>query len=184
MIITISGDPGSGKSTLAKMLAQKLDMKCYSMGNIFREQARQKNMSLEEYYELGAKDETIDKEADAYQTNLGKTEDNFIIEGRTSFYFIPNSLKLYLTVNELEGANRIWRDLQKSDDRNEAKNINSLNDLVASIKRRRKSEYERYMKYYNFDAFDMKNFDFILDATGLSPDETFQKVLTFIETKR
>ncbi len=34
MIITIAGMPGSGKTTVAKILADKLNLKRYSMGDL------------------------------------------------------------------------------------------------------------------------------------------------------
>ena len=134
MIISISGDPGSGKSTIAKMLSEKLGMKRYYMGGILREQAKKRNMTLEDYYALGESDETIDKNLDNYQKKLGETEDNFIIEGRTSFYFIPHSLKIYIAVDEKVGAERIWKELQKKNERNEADNLTSIEDLIKAYK--------------------------------------------------
>jgi len=36
MILTITGDLGSGKSTVAKLVSEKLKLKYYSTGSIFR----------------------------------------------------------------------------------------------------------------------------------------------------
>ena len=46
MIIAISGKAGSGKSTIAELLAKKLKLKHYSIGNLMREMAKKKNISL------------------------------------------------------------------------------------------------------------------------------------------
>ena len=99
MIISLSGAPGSGKSTVAQMLADKLSWPRYYMGGLRREAAKKRGLSLAEYNKLGETDIKTDKEVDEYQRELGEKEDNFVIEGRTSWYFIPHSLKIYLDVS-------------------------------------------------------------------------------------
>lgn len=44
MIITISGYPGSGKSTIADIIAKKLKLKRYSVGNFRRELAKKRGI--------------------------------------------------------------------------------------------------------------------------------------------
>ena len=104
MIITISGKPGSGKSTIAKELAKKLKLKHFSIGDFMREMAKDKNISLLELSELSEEDKSIDKELDNKQIQLGKREDNFIIDSRLGFHFIPNSVKIFLEVEIKESA--------------------------------------------------------------------------------
>ena len=91
MIITIAGDPGSGKSTIARMLAAKLGLMYYSIGAKRRMMAEEREMTLEELNQLGEKEDFTDREVDEWQKKLGETRDGFIMEGRTSFFFIPNS---------------------------------------------------------------------------------------------
>ena len=126
MIISISGAHGSGKSTLAKELAKKLGWPRYYMGGLRREAAEKKGLTLAEYNKLGENNPETDKEVDEYQRELGKTQDNFIIEGRTSWYFIPHSLKIYLDTSAEVGAQRIWKDIiEKGERKNERKNDKS-----------------------------------------------------------
>ena len=111
MIISLGGTPGSGKTTIAKLLAQKLNWPHYYMGALRRQKAKKRGLTLAEYNKLGETDPITDTEVDEYQTQLGKTKDNFIIEGRTSWHFIPHSLKIYLIVDEQTGAERIFNNL-------------------------------------------------------------------------
>ena len=48
-IISVSGLHGTGKSTIAKLIADRLGILYYSTGQMFRDLAKEKNMTLEEY---------------------------------------------------------------------------------------------------------------------------------------
>lgn len=182
-IITISGMPGSGKSTIAEELSVTLGMKRYYIGGMRREIARRKGVTLEEYNKLGETDPSTDKEVDEYQTELAKTEDNFIIEGRTSFFFIPNSLKLFIDVDFDEGCRRIFNEIQdpkKAEDRNEG-DTKTLERLKKSLIERMNSDRKRYKKYYNIDdVYDKKHFDIVIDTTGRTVEQSYQTVLSAV----
>ena len=181
MIISLGGAQGSGKSTVAERLAAELGWPRYYVGGLRREAAKDRGLTLAEYNKLGEVDPATDLEVDEYQKKLGETEDNFVIEGRTSWYFIPHSLKIYLDVDPEEGARRIFSHLQQKNDRNEDVDLSSLEDVKASNARRLASDRLRYQKYYGVDVHDKKHYDFYLDTTNLAPDEVLQKVLAFVQ---
>jgi CMP/dCMP kinase len=183
MIISIGGSLGAGKSTLAKMLAQKLGWPRYYIGGLRRKRAEELGLTLAEYNKLGESDPKTDFEADEYQKELGEKEDNFIIEGRTSWYFIPNSLKIYIEASEQVGAHRIFEDLKNNKERNEDCNIHSYEDVLASIKNRIKSDILRYKKYYDIDVYDKKHFDYVLNTDNLSINEAFDELYRYISAK-
>jgi cytidylate kinase len=183
MIISISGAEGAGKSTIAKMLAEKLGWPRYYIGGIRREKARERGLTLDEYNKLGETDPSTDLEVDEYQKKLGETEDNFIIEGRTSWHFIPQSFKIFLDVDFTEAAKRVFKALQNNNDRNEGKNLDSVENVLQSLEKRRESDKLRYAKYFNIDVFDKNNYDFVLNTTNLNQAEVFNKTLEAIEEK-
>lgn len=176
MIISISGAPGSGKSTIGKKLAKELSWPRYYIGGLRRQAAEDKGLTLAEYNKLGEKDDSTDVEVDEYQRKLGEKEDNFVIEGRTSWYFIPHSFKIYLDVDIKEGARRIFGHLQQKNDRNEDNNLKTEMDVVNSANNRVKSDKIRYEKYYDIDVYNHHNYDFYLDTTSMSEDEVWQAV--------
>ncbi len=176
MIISLSGAPGSGKSTVAKKLAEELGWERYYMGGLRREKAKQRGLTLAEYNQLGETDPETDKEVDQYQRELGKKKDNFIIEGRTSWYFIPHSFKIYIDVEAQEGAKRIFKSLKAKDNRNEDKDLNNWESVLQSNQERVASDSRRYQKYYNIDICDLKNYDFYLDTSKLTIEEVFLAV--------
>ncbi len=113
MIITISGMIGSGKSTVADELARIFKYKRYSSGDFMRQLAQKKNMSLIELSRIAEKDPEIDREIDKRQIELGQKEDNFVIDGRLAWHFIPKSVKIYLDVSNEEAAKRIYKDKRR-----------------------------------------------------------------------
>jgi cytidylate kinase len=183
MIITITGEPGSGKSTVGKKLAQKLGYDHYYIGQIRRDAAKKKGMTLAEYNKYGETHPETDTEVDDYQKNLGQKKDNFVIEGRTSWFLIPHSIKIYLTVDPMEGARRVFDELQSDNNRNEDNKLLTVEDMLRSHKERDASDKLRYIKYYQKDCFDKNNFDFVVDTTNLSPEEVFDTVWDYIEGK-
>ncbi|MEK7496317.1 MAG: cytidylate kinase family protein [Patescibacteria group bacterium] len=184
MIITISGTPGSGKSTLGKMLAEKLGWARFYIGGVRREIARRHGITLEELNKLGETEAWTDKEVDDYIKELGVTRDNIIIEGRTAFFLIPNSIKLFVTVAPRVGATRVFSELQSDKiSRNEGSNLDSIEAVEASHQARMKSDDTRYQKYYHKNIFDESQYDFILDTTNLTIAEGFSKLCSYLEDK-
>ncbi len=183
MIISISGAQGSGKSTIAKMLSEKLSWPRYYMGGLRRLAAKKRGMTLADYNKLGETDIKTDQEIDDYQQKLGHSEDNFIIEGRTSWYFIPQSLKLYFDVSLQEGARRIFQQLQKKNSRNEDHNLNSVQAVQGSMKKRLASDSRRYWQYYKIDVNDLRHYDFYLNTDHLSIEEVFKTVNDWLKMR-
>jgi len=186
MIISFNGDEGSGKSTIAEKVAQELGYSRYYMGQIFRDMAKKRGLTLVEYLKLGEIDPQIDKEVDDYLLKLASKENNFVIESRTAWHLIPNSLKIYLKVDEKEGAKRIFKQLQEEtgNARNEDKKVDSLENVLKSIQRRRKTDDLRYQKYYGINIRKSQNYDLFLDTTKLTRNEVFNRVITFIKSNQ
>ena len=182
MIISFNGDEGSGKSTVAKMVAKKLNYPRYYMGQIFRDMAAKRGLTLVEYLTLGETDPAVDKEVDEYMISLAKKEKDFVVESRTAWHLIPKSVKVYLEVDETEGAKRIFEELQHKNSRNEIKTDLSLKSVLQKTQERRKTDDKRYLKYYGINIRDKKNYDFILNTTALTIPEVLEKVMRFINS--
>jgi cytidylate kinase len=183
MIVSISGNQGSGKSTIAQLLAEKLGWPRYYMGGLRREAAQKRGLTLAEYNRLGEDDPATDLEVDRYQEDLGKTQDNFVIEGRTSWHFIPQSFKIFIYVDEAVGAKRIFDQLQakSSEMRNNEDHFVTYEEVLASVRQRRASDDKRYHQYFGIDVYDMSNYDFCLDTTNLTKEEVFAQVLEEVQ---
>ena len=146
MIITISGSEGSGKSSVGKLLAKKLDYKHYSVGDYRRKLALDIGVDINELNKLGETKDFTDKGPDEWQTKLGNTEDNFVIDGRLSYYFIPNSFKIFLDADEKVRAERIFKDHRKSE------KYTSVENAVSELRKRRESDKNRLKHYLIFNT--------------------------------
>jgi len=180
MIITFNGDEGSGKSTVAQKIATSLDIPRFYMGQIFRDIAKKKGLTLVEYLKSGETDPNVDKEVDEYMYQLSQKNKNCVIEGRTAFYIIPHSLKIYLEVDLTEGAKRVYSQLQEENSRNEIRDDVTFEKVIAKIRERRDTDNKRYKMYYGIDIRDKNNYDFILDTTRLNREEVFKKIEEFV----
>lgn len=154
------------------------------MGQIFRDMAMEKGMSLPEFRKICDTDPAFDKKVDDYVIKLSLENDAFVIESRTAWHFIPESIKIYLKVNPKVAATRIFKALSEEHNRgNEDSNLDTIENIEKSIMQRRKEDSERYFSLYGIRQDDEKNYDFIIDTTNLSIGEVFAKVMNFIENK-
>ncbi|MBI5065563.1 cytidylate kinase family protein [Candidatus Woesearchaeota archaeon] len=174
MKITISGNLGSGKSTIAKELA-KIGFNRYSTGDFMRKLAKDRGMTLLELSKIAENDKSVDKEIDDMTRNLRK-EDNFVMDSRLAFYFIPESLKVFLKVTHEEAAKRIFNDI-----RPEEKENTSLEQTQKNITRRTESEKKRYKEYYGMDYTDEKHYDLVVDTNNKPVEEVLNEVLKKIK---
>ncbi|RMF05524.1 cytidylate kinase [Candidatus Woesearchaeota archaeon] len=178
MIITIGGKPGSGKSTVARKVAEKLGMKYYSVGDLMGRLAQERGMSILEFSKLAEKDKRIDRLLDDAQINLAR-EDNFVIDSRLGFHFIPNSVKVFLDVDEEEGARRILQSVKNAERPDEAY-LKNIAESMESTRKRVASEKKRYLEYYNVDPYDLSNYDLLIDTTQMPVEEVVDAVVRYV----
>ena len=185
MIITISGVPGSGKSTVAKLVAQRLGFRHYSAGDFMREIAAKRHLSLLEISKKAEKDLSIDRELDERTGKLGKEEDDFVMDSRLAYHFIPKSFKVFLMADEKAAAKRIFGDVKsKKKGRNVEKESVTLAATVAAIRKRKESERLRYKKYYGLNPYDEKQYDLVVDTTKKTPEKVVAKVIEAVKKNR
>ena len=175
MRITISGYPGAGKTTIGQIIAQRLHYEFHSVGKFRRKKAKDLGMTIQKYNALGETDSSTDLEADKYQTNLGKNSDNFIFEGRLSFHFIPDSLKVFLDVNPEIGAQRVLKDQRPSEQA-----AKTLEAMIEILTKRVESDKKRYRENYDFDCYDFSHYDLVIDTSLLTAQEVAEQILSKI----
>jgi CMP/dCMP kinase len=173
-IITITGFPGSGKSSTAKRVAQNLEYTHRSSGEFMRMMATKRNMSLDELTRIATTDPSIDYEIDDMVRETGKKEENVVIDSRLAFHWIPESFKVFLTIDPHIAAQRTFIHIHTAGRLSET--ANSVEEVYKNMLARIESECTRYKNYYDVDYRDLKQFDLVID-TALHPlDEVVQIV--------
>jgi CMP/dCMP kinase len=167
MKITISGMPGSGKTSVGKALAEKFGLEFLSIGDLRGKMAMDRGITIEELNKIGETEAWTDKEADDFQKEYGAAHNNFIVEGRLAFYFIPDSIKIFLDADLRIAAERVWKD-PRPDEKKRA----SAEDEMKAMAGRIESDKKRYLKYYGIDPYDQKQFDIAVNTTNISREET------------
>jgi predicted cytidylate kinase len=181
MIITISGRPGSGKSTVARILAKKLGYRHYSMGDIRGRMALERGIDIDQFNSLAEKDPRIDAETDEYAEKLGREKNNFVMDTRMGFRFIPHSLKIYLDVERKEASRRIFSDRKNRPDEPHYK---SPAEAAAVMDARMESDRKRYMKYYGVDCYDRSRYDIVIDTTKIRPGQVAEIIMRAIKERK
>ena len=182
MIITLTGLPGAGKSTVANKLAQQLNMSRFSAGDLRRNMAQERGLTLDELNTLGETQDFTDKDVDAYQEKIGKEQDNFVIDGRLSWHFIPNSLKVFLDVDMDEAAKRIFEASKQGQRPNEIA-YETPQQVREALTARLASDQKRYRQYYNVDYLNPDNYDLVIDTTQKKTEEIIAIILRALDEK-
>lgn len=175
-IITIAGKLGSGKSTTSSLLSEKLSYEKFSSGDFFRQVGLDRGLTLLELSKLAETDDSIDIETDNKVREAGQKE-NIILESRLAYHFVPESFKVYLTLDTKESAKRMFEDLENNPHRKATEDYSSVEEMEEKVKERYASEKLRYKKLYNVDTTDTSNFDLIIDTSKHSPDEVCEIII-------
>ena len=153
MLLTISGPSGSGKTTVANSLSQRLGFAHISAGEVFRELARERALSLEQLSKLAEKDSEIDQMVDTRQAELAQSHANVIVDGRLSGWVLKGDIAVWLKAPLEVRAERIAR--REDKDRAIA---------LRETRTRDSSEAARYLAFYNIDTVNLDIYDLIIDT--------------------
>ena len=172
-IISISGELASGKGTVSKLLAEELDYTIYRNGEYVRKLAKEKGLDITSFNSYLNEHPEIDKQIEKSAAEYAETHDHFIIDARLGWYAVPNSFKIYLTIDIDEAAKRALNDKARKD----TEKFVTIEEQKADIERRYKMENERYFKIYGIHKEDLNNYDLVIDTTKLTPEEVKEKIL-------
>jgi len=175
MIITVGGSIGSGKSTLARSLARKLGIKYCSVGQIMRDIAKERGLSILDFSLEAEKDSLIDKELDERQKDIveeAEKSGGCVMDSRLGAYILKPDFAIWLDASpEVQDARISGRDSI------------SIADARLLIARREASEHERYLKIYNIDLDDQSVYDLILNTDKMAPEQVLDACITAIKKR-
>jgi cytidylate kinase len=159
-IITIAGSLGSGKSSTGKALAQTLGFEHFSSGDLFRKMAAERGVSIEAINQTAEIQKDLDGLVDAWLRDLYQSKDNFVVDSRMAWHWMPDSFKVFLALDQDTSAERIYNHVKM--EQRVSEEAQSVADVRASIQRRFASEQKRYFDLYQVNPTDSLNFDIVL----------------------
>lgn len=183
-IITLSGKPGSGKSSTADKVAELLSYTRYSAGDVVRKILRKQKISLDEFNKRAQSDHEMDDMIDEELRGL-RTEKDIVVDSRLGFYWIPESFKVYLELDDDVATARIYKDITENAGRKgEGDTSSTIADVQKIVRERMNNERKRFVSMYGTDPYKAENFDLIINTSRHSPQtvaltvfDTYQKWL-------
>ncbi|MHA1265214.1 MAG: (d)CMP kinase [Candidatus Helarchaeota archaeon] len=166
MIITISGFHGTGKTTVAKQIAHQFKMNYIAAGDVFRQMAKERKMTLNEFSTFVEQHPEIDREIDE-RTIMEAKKGNVVLDALLAAWMtqdISDINILLITDQEI----RIKRIAQRES--------RSFEEVKQETLKREQSEIARFKKIYNINLNDYSIYDLILN-TGLWSQETVEQVI-------
>ncbi|MDB5237746.1 MAG: putative cytidylate kinase [Candidatus Kaiserbacteria bacterium] len=181
-IITIAGSLGSGKSSTAKAVALALSYRHFSSGDLFRQIAAERGESIEAINLSAEVQKDIDYRVDELLQEMYHNDTKLVIDSRMAWHWMPESFKVFLSLDADTAAHRIFDHVQKEGRVSE--NATSVDDVRASIERRFASEQKRYFSLYGVNATDPANFDLVINTKENDLKTVIAMVLSAYDAKR
>jgi cytidylate kinase len=153
MILTVSGEIGAGKSTVARGLAQALELRHLSSGEIFREEARRRGVTLSALGRLAELDPSIDRAIDQAQVAEARAG-AIVIESRLSGWLVDGDVRVWLRAPVEVRARRVA-----------ARDGMTLDAAKVEIEIREDCERRRYAALYQIDLRDLTRYHLVLDTS-------------------
>ena len=171
LFITVSGPPGCGATTLCDRLSEAMGCPYVSGGEVFRELASDRDMSLNQLTAKADETDEIDRALDGRLRSIaekwGAANKPFILESRLAGWIAGNRADLRIWLDAPEGVRE--------------RRIRDREETTWEMRVREVSEAGRYKSYYDIDISDQSFYDLSINTARWSPEATLEMVLTAIE---
>lgn len=168
VVIVISGQPGCGSSTAAKLLAKKLGLKHFSVGdyNKSHKEGKEADNAIEMWKMRGLKKFHLDSDELA---RSWARKGNIVIDGKLQIRLARGcyDLSVWLKAGKKIRAGR-YAERDKI----------TMKDAGEKLGKKEKLEKENWMKIYGFNYFDQeKEADLVIDTGNKKPEEIVDIIL-------
>lgn len=191
-IITISGNPGSGKSTIISQLKKDYEEKGYkvhiiSVGEVFRELAKERGMSVGEFNKFASENSEIDRIIDSKVAQRAKEinskqreEEVFIFDSRlAAFLDIEGAINIMSTVEDRIAGQRVFEDKK----RGEEDKYSTPEEAIKETKLRKECERARFLKIYGYDIQDVERYNMVIDTSYSNVEDIAKTIEECLELR-
>lgn len=171
LFVTVSGPPGCGASSLSARLAEAMGCPYVSGGEIFRDLAADRGMSLTTLSAKAQESDEIDRALDerlrAIAEKWGASNKPFVLESRLAGWIAGEraDLRFYLDAPEAVRRDR----------------ISDREETAAEMSVREVNEAGRYRSYYDLDLEDRTFYDLHVNTARWSKRGVFDLARAAIE---
>ncbi len=170
-VITVGGLHGTGKSSVADAIAKEFNLRRMSAGIIFRQLAKERNLTLEEFSRVAEGNVDIDRLIDD-KLREEAVKGNAVIDGQLAAWMAGDNADLkILLIASVE--NRIRRISERDSTDFEYARRETIT--------REGSEKARYFEYYGVDVSDHSIYDLIINTDKYELEEVITIVFTAIK---
>ena len=172
--VTISGAPGSGTSTLVSKIQQSTGWNSLNGGEVFRTEAKRRNLTVGEFSELCKQDLDVDRSLDRLlKDSMTKTDGPEIIESRLAGWWANelaiDCLRVWVNTSDEERARRVQN-----------REGGSFEQRLVESSARQSADKERYRALYDIDLDEMTPYNLVVNADNLTAEEVFSLVKSAI----
>jgi CMP/dCMP kinase len=174
MKITVTGQSGTGSTSAGRCLATKLGLTFYSAGEIVRSMAERLHMDIHEFDTYIQQHPEYDAEIDKQQRQFGEAHNDFVLESRLGWFFVPSSVKILVTCGIEKRIHRVC----------EKENIGEQKARM-QIEAREKSQLERFNNLYGIeDPWGAHHFDIVEHSSATSPETLAERMVAAIRERQ
>jgi CMP/dCMP kinase len=172
-VVTVGGPPGSGKSTAGRLVAETLGLEFRSAGDLFRAEARRREMDLAAFGRYAASHPEVDRELDRSMQALATP--GRLLDGRIQGPLCRRAgIPVYDVVVTASEDVRVRRVAQR-----DGQSVEVARRLV---REREASEQDRYRRYYGIDLA-RETPGLLVDSSDRPPAAVAEAILTFVRAR-
>jgi len=170
LVVTIGGPHGTGKSTYARMIARQFKLRYVSAGQLFRDIAKEKGVSLEELSKQAASSPEIDRMIDE-RSAAEAVKGDAVIEGQLAAWMAKDlaQVRIYLKAPDKERIARIAN-----------RDRLSYETARQQTLERERIQRERYKRYYGISIDDLTLYNLVIETGSRPVDSTGAELMSRI----
>ncbi|WP_276260406.1 (d)CMP kinase [Haloglomus litoreum] len=171
LLITVSGPPGSGASSTSQALAEALGVQRVDGGEVFRELAEERGMSLTQFSAKADEDPEIDQLIDRRLQRVaevwGASNKGFVLESRLAGWLAGNRADLRIWLNAPEEVR-----VDRTADREE---------MESEMRVREVQEVGRFERTYGVDVTDTSFYDLSVNTARWSRESVVAIIMQAVQ---